>query len=257
MSRTLTVIHTNDFHNHLTPAQAAMIAKLHAEAGPDSLLLDAGDAILAGNVGVRLAGEPVLRLMSEADYDAMTMGNREFHVADTVLRHKIGDAKFPVLSANMRYKEDRGERLPVVPSITKTTAGGIRVGVFGLTVPMVTERMAARHLSAYLFDDPLKTARREIDALRPNVDVLILLSHVGYKLDLKIAAEFPELDLVVGGHSHVVLDEADRSGGVPVVQTGSFGRYVGVVVLGEGTGARWSVTSSRIVPLAPGAEVGE
>ena len=256
MGRCLTIIHTNDFHNHLSAAQAAQIGKMRADAGPDSLLLDAGDAILAGNVGVRLTGEPVLRLMSETGYDAMTMGNREFHVADTVLRHKIGDARFPILSANMRFKEDRGDNLPVIPSITKVTSSGIRVGVFGLTVPMVTERMAARHLSAFLFDDPIKTARHQIEALRPNVDVLILVSHVGYKLDLKLAAEFPEIDLIIGGHSHVVLDEADRSGGVPVVQTGSFGRFVGRAVIGETDTGKWTLNSSCLMPLT-GYEVGQ
>ncbi len=59
----------------------------------------------------------------------------------------------------------------------------ISVGVFGLTVPMVTEKMAARALSAFVFDDAVSAAKREIERLRPRVDVLIALTHIGKRED--------------------------------------------------------------------------
>jgi len=245
--RRLTILHTNDFHSHLTPAKAAAIRERRAMLGEPSVLLDAGDAVSAGNVGVRLGGEPILELMNETGYDAMTLGNREFHVSDAVIRHKIGKATFPVLSANMRYRDDRGETLPVTRSMVKNY-GDVRVGVFGLTVPMVTDRMAARHLSAYLFDDALGTAKIEIQRLRGDCDVLVLLSHVGYKSDQKLAAACPELDLIVGGHSHVVLEEPDRSHGVPIVQAGWYAKYLGIVRLEE-SGSRFDVVSAGLEPL--------
>jgi len=101
---TIHLLHTNDFHNHLTVSQAAFI-NAQKQNYENVLLLDAGDAISAGNLGVRPGGEPILTLMSETGYDAMTLGNREFHVSDALLRAKIGKAKFPVLCANMRWKE--------------------------------------------------------------------------------------------------------------------------------------------------------
>ncbi len=246
---TLTIFHTNDFHNHLTPDIAAKIKAAREAVATDTLLLDAGDAVSAGNVGVRIGGEPILTLMSDIGYDAMTMGNREFHVADVALRHKIGAARFPILSANLRYKEDRGETLPTVPNVILTTASGIRVGVFGLTVLMVTERMAARHLSAFLFDDAVKTATAQVAALRDQVDIVILLSHVGYKLDQRIAAEVPGIDLVIGGHSHVILEQADRDHGAPIMQTGSFARYLGRVEMARNASGRWTVSSSNLTEL--------
>ena len=86
---TLHILHTNDFHNHFSPAQAETVRR--AKDGlNDVLLLDAGDAVSAGNVGVRPGGEPILTRMSDAGYDAMTLGNREFHVADALLRCKPG-----------------------------------------------------------------------------------------------------------------------------------------------------------------------
>ena len=246
MARRLTVLHTNDFHNHLTREQANTIRTRKLSVEGPVVLLDAGDAVSAGNVGVRLGGEPILDLMSETGYDAMTMGNREFHIADAVLRHKIGKATFPVLSANMRYKDGDGE-LPTRGSAIIETAH-LRVGVVGLTVPMVTERMAARHLSSFLFDEAIDTARREVEELQSACDALILLSHVGYRTDQRLAAACPALALIVGGHSHAVLESADMEWGVPIVQAGWFGKYLGTVVLEESDG-KFHVVSSGLEPL--------
>ncbi len=216
---TLHILHTNDFHDKLTPAQAQRIGQAKAEL-ENVLLLDAGDAVKAGNLGVRPGGEPILTLMSEAGYDAMTMGNRKSHVVDALLRLKIGKAAFPILCANLRWREDRGETLPTVPHIIRTLPNGLRVGVFGLTVPMVTARMATRHASAFIWENPLVIAREQITALRGQVDALIALTHIGIGQDERLAQTYPELDLIIGGHTHVVLPEPNIVNGVPIVQGG-------------------------------------
>ena len=244
---TLHLLHTNDFHNHLSNGQADAIRR--TKAGLESvLLLDAGDAVSAGNVGVRPGGEPILVRMTETGYDAMTLGNREFHVADALLRAKIGKAGFPVLCANARWREDRGEALPVVPSLVRTMPDGLRVGVFGLTVPMVTPRMAARVVSAFLFDDPVATARAQIARLRAEVEVLVALTHIGLRQDEKLAAACPELDLIIGGHSHDTLPTPSVVNGVPIVQTGWFGHNLGHVKL-DVEGGQVSRVTGRLVSL--------
>ena len=223
---TLRVLHTNDFHNHLSARQAAFIQEAKAERD-NVLLLDSGDAISAGNVGVRPGGEPILTLMSETGYDAMTLGNREFHVAEALLRLKLSKAEFPILCANIRWREDRGETLPTVPSILKTLPNGLKIGLFGLTVPMVTTRMAARLVSAFVFEDPVTEAHRQIELLRPQVDALLALTHIGLREDERLAAACAELDLIIGGHSHTKLAEPKMVGNVPIVQAGWFGHFLG------------------------------
>ncbi len=244
----LTVLHTNDFHNHLTPAQAAFVRTEKAKY-ENVLLLDSGDAISAGNVSVRPGGEPILTLMSVAGYDAMTLGNREFHVADALLRLKLSRAAFPVLSANIRWREDKGETLPVVPSWTKTLANGLRVAVFGLTVPMVTPRMTARLVSAFVFDDPIEAAKMQIARLRPQTDILIALTHIGLREDERLAAACPKLDLIIGGHSHNKLHEPQVVNGVPIVQAGWFGHFLGETTIAwNGPDAKPMVTG-RLLDL--------
>ena len=245
---TLHLLHTNDFHNHLSPAQAETIRLARAK-NENVLLLDSGDAISAGNVGVRPGGEPILTLMSETGYDAMALGNREFHVADALLRLKIGKANFPILSANIRWRDDHGETLPTVPHFLKTLPNGLRVGVFGLTVPMVTTRMAARLVSAFVFDDPVSTARKQIALLRPNVDALIALTHIGLREDERLAAACPEMDLILGGHSHNVLEELKVVGGVPIAQAGWFGHWLGMTTLEWAKPSEKPRVTGRIVSL--------
>ena len=248
MTMRLNILHTNDFHNHLSEKSAAQIRQAKQDL-PNVLLLDAGDAVGAGNVGVRPGGEPILTLMSETGYDAMTLGNREFHVADTLLRLKIGRAQFPILSANARWREDKGETLPVQPHLIKTMENGLRVGIFGLTVPMVTPRMAARVVSAFLFEDPIVCARREIVTLRGQVDVLIALTHIGVREDERLAQACSELDLIIGGHSHVVLPAPQIVAGIPVVQGGWYGHYLGQVALDIGSGGDVSLVSGQLHTL--------
>jgi 2',3'-cyclic-nucleotide 2'-phosphodiesterase (5'-nucleotidase family) len=222
----ITVFHTNDFHNALDERKAARLKSLKEET-PDSLLLDAGDAIWAGNIYVRPGGEPALRLMSRAGYDAMTMGNREFHFMQSGLRRKIGWAEFPVLCANIRRTRPR-VRIPVVSSVTRDV-GEKRVAILGLTVPMITERMLSRKVSAYVFDDPVSVAAKLVPGLRTTHDLVIALTHIGLKDDRRLATAVPGIDLIIGGHTHAVLDSPEFVGQTAIVQAGYWAHQVGRV----------------------------
>lgn len=221
----ITIFHTNDFHNRLTSEQATRLRDIKAST-PNSLLLDCGDAIWAGNIYFRPNGEPILKLMNDAGYDAMALGNREFHFLATGLRKKLGWAKFPVLSANIRPTNHAD--LPVKSDVI-FDVGGTRVAVFGLTVPMITERMLSRKVSSYVFDDPIETAAALVPKLRDHADLLIALTHIGLKKDKELASTVPGIDLIVGGHTHAVLESPEWVDKTAIVQAGWFAHYVGKV----------------------------
>ena len=235
----VTILHTNDFHNALNPQKAAHLLSLKRD-NPDSMLLDAGDAIWAGNVIVRPGGEPVLRLMSRAGYDAMALGNREFHFLQSGLRKKIGWAEFPVVCANIRPTRPRVS-VPVVSYITREI-GGIRVAVLGLTVPMITQRMLARKVSSFVFDDPVSVAARIVPELRASHDLLIALTHIGLGEDRRLATEVPGIDLIVGGHTHALIETPEFVGRTAIVQAGCWAHLVGRVEI-ELSGNEVGITS--------------
>jgi 2',3'-cyclic-nucleotide 2'-phosphodiesterase (5'-nucleotidase family) len=235
ISETLRILHTNDWHNHWSERAGEVLSELTVAEAPPTLYLDAGDAIKAGNVGVSLGGEPILTRLSERRCVAMTLGNREFHISRPIFQKKVADAGFPVLCANIRSKTEGGS-LPTVASVVLTLSR-TRVAIFGLTVPMVTERMSARHVSDFLFDDPIKTAQDLVPTLREQADVVVALTHIGIRADERLAEAVAGIDLIIGGHTHVVLDEPTFVEGTPIVQAGSHGRFIGEVFL-EPTGAK-------------------
>lgn len=212
---------------------------------PEAILLDAGDAVSAGNLGFRVGGEPVLEEMSRLGYAAMCLGNRETHPRKEVFPLKVDRAAFPIVCANILAKGTA--RVPVRPFVV-VERQGLRIGVFGVTVPMFTKKQWSQPLCDYWFEEPISAARRVGAELRPDVDVLIALTHIGFRQDLALAAACPEIDLLIGGHSHTDLHEPYWVGSVPVLQARAFGFYAGVARL-EQVGDRMALRSWEKLPL--------
>lgn len=255
-----TLLHTNDFHNKLSPEKAVRLKAMRKEIGDQGVLLDAGDASGSGNITFKLAGESILAAMTDIGYDAMTVGNRDFHVSQLGFRSKLFRAGFPILCANVRNshtaKIQNYEALNSEVSIDfsnddkkplkKTLIHRFlylrsnpewKMLVVGLTIPMVTEKMWERKLSAYIFDDPFKSAVSLIPSLKRRLkpDLTVALTHIGIANDRKLAESDLGIDLIVGGHTHEVLQEGERIGDCLVVQAGSHGRYYGRVEVNKNT----------------------
>jgi 2',3'-cyclic-nucleotide 2'-phosphodiesterase (5'-nucleotidase family) len=221
--RRAVIFHTSDLHNHLSAAAARQLAELR-RAHPGAFLFDSGDAVAAGNLSFRPAGEPILLRMAEAGYDAMAMGNRESHPKAAALAQKLKDASFPVLSANLRPTGARhAVPLPVRAHVVLERAG-LRVAVFGLTPQMTRPNSLWAKVTDYVFEDPVVTARRVSAELRAQADLVICLSHCGLGVDRNLTA-IETIDLVLGGHTHREVIE-QQSGGAMLVHPGAYGRRV-------------------------------
>ena len=138
------ILHTADFHNRLPPAAARQLARLKQDH-PGSVLLDAGDAVAAGNLTFRLFGEPILRRMASIGYDAMAMGNRESHPSRPFLERKLRDASFPILAANLNFSTSRYDGL----KIYETGLVKEGVGAGGSTIAAIARsegKITAHHM---------------------------------------------------------------------------------------------------------------
>jgi 5'-nucleotidase len=215
------------------------------EEQQDSVLLDAGDAVSAGNLGFRLGGEPILRQMSDLGYDAMTVGNRESHPRHELFPRKLEGARFPILCANLTARHDA--LVPTQPWVSLERAG-VRVTVLGLTVPMFTRKMWSQALCDYLYESPIETAKQLAPELRPNCDLLIALTHIGLREDEALARAVPEIDLVIGGHSHADLSEPLMVGDTPILHTTAYAFYLGRARL-EQEQDHWRVAAWDRLPL--------
>jgi 5'-nucleotidase len=217
----ITILHTNDTHGALSGSRVEVLRDLRAKA---DLYFDTGDAIKTGNLGIPLRQEPVWSLLDELGCHASVLGNRETHVLESVFRSKISGATHPILVANLRKKDGTHP----LPSSRIYECRGLRVGVFGVMVPMVTERMKSRAASAYLWDPPLDVAATMAQQLRAQVDVLIALTHIGHREDLKLAEQAHGIDIVLGGHSHTVLESPVKINQTWICQGGSHARFAGL-----------------------------
>lgn len=218
----LTLLHTNDFHGALDAKMASRLRELKGEHS--ALFFDSGDCVKTGNLGIPFKAEAVWPLLAQAGCDASVPGNRESHVLESAFMRKLEGAQHPILCANLR-KKDGSRPLPATLILERD---GFKIGVFGVMVPMVTDRMKTQAASAYLWDAPIPTAVAITKDLRPKVDLLIALTHIGYREDVKLAQAAPEVDIILGGHSHTVLEKPEIIGKTAICQGGSHGRYVGV-----------------------------
>lgn len=215
------ILHTNDMHGTLTPAKSAQLAKLRADC---DLYFDSGDAIKTGNLGIPLRPEAVWPELEKLHCDASVLGNRETHVIEAAFQAKLAGHTHPVLCGNLR-KKDRSRPLP---RTWEKTISGVRIGVVAVMVPMVTERMKTQAASAYLWDPPIPTAAELAEELRPRVDLLIALTHIGHRADRELAVTVPLFDAILGGHSHTVLEKPEMVGKTAICQGGSHNRFAGV-----------------------------
>jgi 5'-nucleotidase/UDP-sugar diphosphatase len=222
----LKIIHTADLHGRLDERRAQALGFLKQQSG--ALLLDSGDAVSAPNIYVRRAGEPVLELMNRAGYDAMAVGNREYYFRKRGLLHKTARAQFPLLSANLLPRD--GDLGHIRRWAVLETAGQ-RLGLFGLMPTMIKPGSWLEAFSDLRFVRWRSAAREAVEALRGQATWLVALSHLGLENDVRLAKICPELDLILGGHSHVTRPELVTEGAVPISHCGCYGRQAAVMDL--------------------------
>lgn len=221
-SHSITIYHTNDMHGELDlPRKMASL-----EREPESLLLDAGDALAGSNTMFKLS-EPIIDQMNRAGYDAMAMGNREFNYARWVLKRRWRQADFPILCANLKDLHGAADEF-FTPYIIKETAG-LRVCIIGLTPVQYDDGSLWLPLLRFSFKDPKKTLDRIIEEVKPKSDLVILLSHLGLDVDRKIADATPDAHLIIGGHSHTLLEKPIKVNGRYIFQAGSHGTGYGII----------------------------
>ena len=168
--------------------RATKIAEERAK-GDALLVLDAGDSLVGDQDPARKTqGETSVAAMNLMDYDAMALGPNELALGLSVLRQRIAEAEFAVLSADA-VLSDTGE-LVAVP-YTLRAFDGYQVAIIGLS--------GGGGVPGILILDPLETAQNVVAQVMPLADVIILLSHAGTSIDQQIAENVPGIDLIISG----------------------------------------------------------
>ena len=266
------ILYTNDMHGAIKPVKArwineveppfaggmAVLASVVSKIKSTSrfpraeyLLLDAGDIFQGTPEGDLTEGKLSIELMNYMDYDAAAVGNHEFDRGVEKLIALSRLAQFPFLCANL-IADDTGRNPDYVQPYIISDCGGVRVGIIGILTDSTPECLAYTP-EGLTFDDERKTIKKYIEELEElNINFIMLLTHVGFEEDKKLASEFDSVDIIIGGHSHTRLPDAyvDTETGVIVCQTGAKCITLGVldVTFDTATGRilRWD---NRLIEL--------
>lgn len=253
----ITVIHTNDIHGRAWPflkedgtkkggyaAQSQLIQKLKKETEEEGgvfLLLSGGDV----NTGVPESdfseAEPDFLAMQAIGYDAMVVGNHDLDHGLSLLLKQASWVKFPLLAANLKSAKTKAGLFQGSTIIKKKD---LSFGVIGITTEELKNLILPSHSKDLIVKDAINSARLEMAALKKQgAQVFIALSHMGVREsgvslhrftpsdDQTLAKEIPDLDLVVGGHSHTFLKNGLKEGKTLIVQAGYRGDFLGKVRL--------------------------
>jgi len=191
------------------------------------LLLDGGNTLYGNQpLAQQTQGQAIVEAMNRLGYDAMVLGSQDFWLGLDVLRQRMEEAKFPILSANVVLAGT--EQLFATPYVIKEI-GGHKVAIIGLTNQEAVS--AAGGDIAVL--DPLETLKGVVDKVSEEVDVIIVLSHLGAQVNLQLPGQVGGIDLIVGGYSHDVLHPPlwIEATGTVIAQAGYQGQWIGVVNL--------------------------
>jgi sulfur-oxidizing protein SoxB len=229
-----------------------LIGRLRADAGAGgSLLLDGGDLWQGSGLANVMQGEDMVDAANLLGIEAMT-GHWEFTYGEERLRANAKRFKGEFLAQNVFLTEeatfdnkpafDTATGRAFKPAMIKEV-GGFRVGVVGQALPYVPIAHPKRFTPDWTFGIREPELQKVVDGLRQKdkVDAVVLLSHNGMDLDLKLASRVTGIDAILGGHTHDAVPQpiavANAAGKTLVTNAGSAGKFIGVLDLELAKGA--------------------
>jgi 5'-nucleotidase / UDP-sugar diphosphatase len=240
-----TILHTNDLHAHDDPyiehgrsigGMDRIVHLIHSikSHNPDDVLtIDAGDIFQGTPYFKFYHGATEVELLNDAGYDIYTIGNHEFDNGPDNLAKQLKAAKFDVVDCNLDASGCPELAAEIKRSVVKTIHGQ-KVGFIGAILPDLKSitLLSGKVNVINAEDDWIAPIREEIARLKEQgVNKIILVTHVGVDLDRKLAA-LPEVDAIIGGHSHtrldkpIIIEHPDGSHCI-IVQTGCYGKALG------------------------------
>jgi 5'-nucleotidase/UDP-sugar diphosphatase len=263
---TLNILHINDFHSRFDPITGTDsncdaetdaagecfggIARLKTiiddtragYADENSLLLSAGDNFQGSLYYTTYKSKVVSDFFNQMGFDVVATGNHEFDDGPEEFLKFIEAAEFPIIGGNFDVSKDPALAGKIEGSIV-IEVGGEKIGIIGATTED-TPDIASPGPNVEFTDvfEYVRGAAQALDAA--GVNKIILLSHIGYTVDMQLAADVPLVDVIVGGHSHSLLGSMEGAVGpyptmvknpdgveVPVVQANQYGKYLGDIAI--------------------------
>jgi 5'-nucleotidase len=226
-SFTLRILFINDIHEHLLSeretgigglAKVCHLVKKMKKEDKNTIFLIGGDILSGTFFSNFFKGSAIIDALNACDPDAMVIGNHEFDNGIERLIELKAKAGFSMISGNVFIK---GKNTPLFKDQVVLNKSNKKILIEGLTTP---EAIRSN-------DIEVKSPFKQQFPKNEKADVIILLSHLGVSKDKKIAKKHGEINVIIGGHSHTVIQECEIINQIPVCQAGDYTGYLGEVLL--------------------------
>ncbi|HCT8102277.1 TPA: 5'-nucleotidase C-terminal domain-containing protein [Enterococcus faecalis] len=230
----IVLFHTNDLHSHFEnwPKIRRLVKakrSLYQKEGKTVVTIDLGDfSDRCHPLTEATDGRANVAIMNTLAYDLVTIGNNEgIGNSKKQLEHLYDQSTFEVVLANL--EDPKNQTLPDFCQAYKimTTKEGTKLGFIGLTAPFPL----TYNPNGWTIKQVEAVLPQLITEVAPQCDVLILLSHLGIDTDFMIAANYPEIQVILGSHTHHLFKDGEKINHVQLAAAGKYGQYIGEVHL--------------------------
>lgn len=243
MEEKLYFYYTNDLHSNFEQwprvvtylNEARTLRNKHGEL---NWTIDIGDHVDRSHpITEASMGRANVRLLNDADYDFVTIGNNEgITMSHQDLYHLYDEAAFEVTCANL-HSTDNIQPPWLRPTVKIETAQGLRIGMIGLTAPF----NAFYELLNWHVSPEFEVLDKYMKDLEQYADIIIVMSHLGITVDQEIARRYDAVDAIIGGHTHHLLRTGEYVNNALITAAGKHCVYIGEVIL------TWDHKQKRLV----------
>ncbi len=241
----ITIIQMNDSHGYLEehyehffegdhyryikaggyPRIKTYIEEVRKAKNNNVLFLDGGDTFHGTYPVVTSEGEVLIDLLNDLHLDGMT-AHWDFAYGPKRLNQIIEKLNYPMLAINVYDKETN--ELVYKPYIIKEI-NGLKIGVVGIAATIV-DKVMPEHFSTGLYftlgNEELPDYIKELKEVK-GVDLVVVLSHLGFPQEVKLASEVDGIDVLLSAHTHNRLYEPTTVNKTIIIQSGCHGSFLG------------------------------
>jgi sulfur-oxidizing protein SoxB len=204
---------------------ATIVKQIRTESKGHILFCDCGDTLHGTYPALETQGQALIPILNSLGLDAMT-AHWEFAYGPKVFNQRVGELNYPMLANNVYHKETKK---PVYQSYTVKEIGGLRIGLVGIASNIVDKTMPPSFSKGISFTLGRDELPQIVDRLRNKemVDLIVLLSHLGFPQEMKLLSQVPGIDICLSGHTHNRLYKPVLNGKTMVIQSGCHGSFLG------------------------------
>lgn len=204
---------------------ATLVKQIRAESQGRVLFCDCGDTLHGTYPALKTHGQGLVPVLNSLGLDAMT-AHWEFAYGPKVFNQRVAELNYPMLANNVYDKETKK---PVYQSYAVKEIGGLRIGLVGIASNIVDKTMPPSYSEGIYFTLGKDELPPIIDRLRSQekVDLIVLVSHLGFPQEMKLLSEVHGIDVCLSGHTHNRLYKPVLNGKTIVIQSGCHGSFLG------------------------------